>query len=710
MKTPGSHFLGLCWSFAVPHRAQTRLAFASVFLAGIFSMALGRAAPDCAPQPSGLVAWWRAEGNTDDACGTNHGASPYGIAYGAGVVGEAFDFNATSRRVSVPDADAIKLTRSMTIEGWVFLRSYGGFILFRGDTRTGLDPYALVAGSDGYVHFHLESDSQLINLQAPFPVNQWKHLAATLDDATGDMRIYVDGVLAAQTNTTVRPLRDLDPAHGAGLGIGNHSGTGHNFALNGLVDEIALYDRALSAAEIQAICTAGGAGKCPVIQPPTVPWIAGPITNAANGHWYYLLSPTNWAAAEAIAVSLGGHLATINNAAENQWVFDNFSSFGVVERTLWLGLNDAGQEYIWFWASGQPVTYVNWAPGEPNNGGGYFPNEDHTLMWNPSSGYPAGSWNDSPEDQLHCAVVEVSPPEPVIVAGPITNSANGHAYYLLTYTNWPAAEQIAVGLGGHLATINDAAENDWIFNTFANYGGLERPMWIGLNDAAQEGTWVWVNGEPATYRNWSPIEPNSGNGVFPDEDHVMMWHPSSGYPLGSWNDGPSNQLQYAVVEVLTAEQAAERLAQAVRDGVENSQPLLASLNAAIASMDRGNPTAAINQLQAFQNKVAAQVAPLNPELADLFIRLAQEVIDALNGGVPAGTPPVKIHKATRQADGKFKVHATGAAGRIHIVEASTDLVTWERIGVARRNAAGEFEFEDSRASQFNGRFYRIATP
>lgn len=444
--------------------------------------------------------------------------------------------------------------------------------------------------------------------------------------------------------------------------------------------------------------------------PPTGSWIAGPITNAANGHWYYLLSPTNWPAAEAIAVSRGGHLATINNAAENQWVFDNFSSFGVVERTLWLGLNDAGQEYIWFWASGQPVTYVNWAPGEPNNGGGYFPNEDHTLMWNPSSGYPAGSWNDSPEDQPHCAVVEVSPPEPVIVAGPITNPANGHHYFLLTYTNWPAAEQIAVSLGGHLATINDAAENEWIFNTFGSYGGLERPMWIGLNDAAQEGSWVWVNGEPATYRNWSPIEPNSGNGVFPDEDHVMMWHPSSGYPLGSWNDGPSNQLQYAVVEVLTAEQAAERLAQAVRDGVENSQPLLASLNAAIASMDRGNPTAAINQLQAFQNKVAAQVAPLNPELADLFIRLAQEVIDALNGGVPAGTPPVKIHKATRQADGKFKVHATGAAGRIHIVEASTDLVTWERIGVARRNAAGEFEFEDSRASQFNGRFYRIATP
>jgi len=57
-----------------------------------------------------------------------------------------------------------------------------------------------------------------------------------------------------------------------------------------------------------------------------------------------------------------------------------------------------------------------------------------------------------------------------VIAGPITNSANGHLYYLLSTTNWNAAETIAVSLGGHLATINDTNENTWIFNNIASYG------------------------------------------------------------------------------------------------------------------------------------------------------------------------------------------------------------------------------------------------
>src|SRR5438874_186435 len=68
--------------------------------------------------------------------------------------------------------------------------------------------------------------------------------------------------------------------------------------------------------------------------------------------------------------------------------------------------------------------------------------------------------------------------------GPIVNPANGHTYYRLTQSNWADAESEAVSLGGHLATINDQAENDWVYATFhTEPSGL----WIGLNDAAAEG-------------------------------------------------------------------------------------------------------------------------------------------------------------------------------------------------------------------------------
>ena len=227
-------------------------------------------AQSCASQPNNLVGWWPAEGNANDAVGTNNGTTLFGIAYEAGKVGQAFSFNASSRRVSIPDSDTFKLTNSLTIEGWIFVRGDGGFIFFRGDNRNILDPYALTMGAPGRLSFHVESLSALINLDAPIAYNQWKHVAATLDGASGEMKIYVDAVLAAQTNTTIRPLRDLDPSFEPAIGIGNHGGTLHSFAFNGLIDEISLYARALTQSEIQGIFNAGATGKCSTGVGPTI--------------------------------------------------------------------------------------------------------------------------------------------------------------------------------------------------------------------------------------------------------------------------------------------------------------------------------------------------------------------------------------------------------------------------------------------------------
>src|SRR5271167_4210371 len=68
-----------------------------------------------------------------------------------------------------------------------------------------------------------------------------------------------------------------------------------------------------------------------------------------------------------------------------------------------------------------------------------------------------------------------------IIAGPITNPGNGHEYYLLTMNPWPACEAEAEELGGTLAVIRNAGEQEWVFATFGSYGGTNRDLWIGLH-------------------------------------------------------------------------------------------------------------------------------------------------------------------------------------------------------------------------------------
>lgn len=122
--------------------------------------------------------------------------------------------------------------------------------------------------------------------------------------------------------------------------------------------------------------------------------LSGPVYNPATSHYYYLLNPSPWTTSETEAVSLGGHLVTVNNAAENSFLLSTFSNYGGVNRALWTGLNDAAVEGSFVWASGEISLYTNWEGGEPNNGGWYYPTEDYVLVWPSPGPRSPGQWND----------------------------------------------------------------------------------------------------------------------------------------------------------------------------------------------------------------------------------------------------------------------------------------------------------------------------
>jgi hypothetical protein len=107
---------------------------------------------------------------------------------------------------------------------------------------------------------------------------------------------------------------------------------------------------------------------------------------------------------------------------------------------------------------------------------------------------------------------------------------NGKAFYLsnavLTCEN---AFTDALAKGGFVATVRNATENELIKNSVINATGDPNiTVLIGINDAAAEGSWVWHSGEPVTYTNWDPGEPNGG----PGENYTQMLF------TGLWNDVP----------------------------------------------------------------------------------------------------------------------------------------------------------------------------
>ena len=137
-----------------------------------------------------------------------------------------------------------------------------------------------------------------------------------------------------------------------------------------------------------------------------------------------------------------------------------------------------------------------------------------------------------------------------VVTGPVSNPGNGHFYYLLAADTWWESETEAISLGGHLVTVNDAAEQGWVYDTFSTYDSVNRDLWIGFHDSYTEGVWEWISGEAVTYTNWCPSgEPNAG---FPTEDYAHMWSPSVTPPCtpGAWVDRRNDDgtTIYGVVE------------------------------------------------------------------------------------------------------------------------------------------------------------------
>ena len=279
----------------------------------------------------------------------------------------------------------------------------------------------------------------------------------------------------------------------------------------------------------------------------------------------------------------------------------------------------------------------------------------------------------------------------------VINPANGHTYYLLDNSDWISAEDAAVGLGGHLATINDLAENNWVWDRW----GTNRSLWIGLYDpitgdgggTQHAANFVWSSGDSSSYRNWRPGEPNGD-----DYTYILAKGLSGG---GQWNDKPVDIINsgqppmYGVVEVAicTPHHATATAilfnnfvvgATITDSGCGYTNPPLVSITggggngAAAAAMVANGVVTAINITNAGSGYTNAP-----------HILIAS----------PPFVPTVSI------AVSKVKVSQHLMLGMNYILEASTNLINWSATGPAftatNETMVSEFDVD------LTGRFFRI---
>ena len=236
------------------------------------------------PQPAArTIAYWRFEegpagaaatGKILDSSGNNlHGIPQNGPVYSANVPMRSIystdavnacslSFDGASQIVYIPDSPLFELTRSLTLEAFVNVQElprHGmvDFIVIRGDNRPWLDPYWLGLLPNGHFCFQIDDGStpdgeNAVQVEAPnvTPLNTWLHVVGTLNDATGEMCLYIDGHLATSTVTPRRPFAVLEAYADPGVAIGGCQQPGNGLqCFHGLIDEVRISDAALTPSE-----------------------------------------------------------------------------------------------------------------------------------------------------------------------------------------------------------------------------------------------------------------------------------------------------------------------------------------------------------------------------------------------------------------------------------------------------------------------------
>ncbi len=211
---------------------------------------------------TGLVAYYPFSNNTNDASGNknngiNHGAILASDRFGN--INSAYSFDGISSYIEVLNSTSLNMTSSISVSFWIKpsgWSDYRGPGIISKKTNDGTAGY--VVYDDGFytseINFRMLGTTGIANYlhsNSNVDVGTWQHWIATYDSVSKTARLYKNGIMTVEyTNTTIGDMTSTAPLH-----IG-HSQTWNGF-FKGVIDDLSIYNRALSTTEVQQLYQTG---------------------------------------------------------------------------------------------------------------------------------------------------------------------------------------------------------------------------------------------------------------------------------------------------------------------------------------------------------------------------------------------------------------------------------------------------------------------
>jgi hypothetical protein len=269
MRTPaqqgGSFLPGDLDEVELIKRALTQQEIQAIFNAG----SAGKC--KCVQPPSGMVAWYRMDGNANDSGGSNNPSATNAISFVAGKDNQGVTFG-PGGYIEIPHSPALAI-QQFTIDAWVKPNGaplapasnndfWGAVIVQKGlSAPTGYTNVPISLGwsaqQQKFVFTFGNQNTERIVSSSTFPAGQWYHVAATYDGTT--FKLYVNGVLEGTMALTKTIVYDASIPWTIGSTAAPIRAANYPRTFNGVIDEVEIFNRALSQAEIQAIYKSG---KC----------------------------------------------------------------------------------------------------------------------------------------------------------------------------------------------------------------------------------------------------------------------------------------------------------------------------------------------------------------------------------------------------------------------------------------------------------------